>query len=81
MSPIYVDLATAAKLTSLSESTIQTLEARGEFPRKRRISSRRSSYLYRELVEWAENCPVSDLLPPPNTGAPKPKIPQPRAVR
>ena len=29
--------------------------------------------LEREVQEWAESRPVSQLPPPPNTGAPKPR--------
>lgn len=38
-----------------------------EFPKPRKASARRTCWLLREIEEWAESRPVSDLLPPPNT--------------
>jgi len=35
-----------------------------EFPKPRKASARRSCWLLREIEEWAESRPVSDLLPP-----------------
>ena len=71
--PIYVDLDEVAALTTLSTSTIQGMVTRSEFPAPRGLSGRRVAWLYREVTEWAENRPVSDILPPPNTGARKPR--------
>lgn len=71
--PIYVDLQTTAALTTLATSSIQAMAARGEFPRPRMLSGRRVAWLYREVMDWAEQCPPSDLPPPPNTGAKKPR--------
>lgn len=73
--PIYVDLATAAEILILSVSTLEALERdpNSGFPRRRLISPRRTGYLLREIEEWGENRPVSDLPPPPNTGAKKPR--------
>ena len=39
----------------------------------RRIFGGRVGWLWRELVEAAQALPVSDLLLPENTGAPKPR--------
>lgn len=66
--PIFVDEPTAAALVSLSEPTLQKFVRQGEFPKPRRISAGRAAYLYREVLDWAEQRPVSDLLPPPNAG-------------
>lgn len=71
--PIIVDLATAAEVVSLSESTLQEMVRKKTFPAPRKMSDRRVGWLMREIEEWAENRPASDLLPPPNTGAKKPK--------
>lgn len=74
--PIIVKKEVAAVIVSLSESTIDNLEKVGDFPRRRKISSGSVGYLVRELEEWAESRPVSDLLPAPNCGhgrAGKPK--------
>lgn len=70
--PACLDRAGAAAYLSLSESTVEKLTREGGFPRPRLLSGRRTGWLVRELDEWLEQRPVSDLLPPPNTGAPKP---------
>jgi prophage regulatory protein len=71
--PIFVELATAAELLTLSVSTLESLERdqNSDFPKKCLISPRRTGYLLREIEEWGESRPVSDLPPPPNTGAKK----------
>jgi prophage regulatory protein len=71
--PIYVDLETAAQIVSISESTLKAMVRIGEFPQPRKTSERRVAWLLREVEEWAESRPVSDLPPPPNTGAKKPR--------
>jgi prophage regulatory protein len=71
--PVYVDLATAAIITTLAESTIQSMVAKEEFPAPRELSGRRVGYLYTEILEWASTRPRSTLLPPSNTGAKKPR--------
>lgn len=71
--PIYIELEALEALTTLSASTIQNMIARAEFPAPRELSSRRVGWLYREVMEWAENRPVSSILPPQNTGAKKPR--------
>lgn len=63
--PIYVDLPTAAAIVSLSESVIQQMSSRGEFPKPRELAKRRVGYLLREIREWAEQRPTSTMLPPP----------------
>lgn len=73
--PIYVNLETAAAILDLSESTVESLERdpASQFPKKRQISGRRTGYLLREIRQWGEDRPVSNLPPPPNTGAKKPR--------
>jgi prophage regulatory protein len=39
---------------------------KGLFPRLRQLSGRRVAYLLREVDEWLESRPVSDLRPPIN---------------
>lgn len=52
----------------------------GEFPAPRKLSGRRVGWLTREVEEWAETRPVSDQLPPENTGRRNKKAaPQPAA--
>ncbi|MFM0095570.1 AlpA family phage regulatory protein [Paraburkholderia nemoris] len=67
MKPIYLNLEAVAGAVALSEAQIQKLVREGTFPKPRLLSSRRVGWLVREVEEWAEGRPVSDLLPPPNT--------------
>ena len=68
LKPIYLDLPTVASVVSLSEANIQKLVREDRFPKPRMLSGRRVAWLTREVEEWAEACPMSDLPPPPNTG-------------
>lgn len=70
---IYLVLEDVAETLSISESTVQKLVREGEFPKPRLLSGRRVGWLRREIEKWAEERPVADLPPPPNTGAKKPK--------
>ncbi|MCT7309721.1 helix-turn-helix transcriptional regulator [Ralstonia sp. L16] len=63
---IYLDLPSVAAAVALSETTVQQLVREQKFPRPRAISPRRVGWLLREVQEWAEKCPVSEFLPPPN---------------
>ena len=71
MKRIYVDLPEVAILVTLATATIQRLVRENDFPKPRKISSNRVAWLLREVETWAEERPVSDLPPPPNTGARK----------
>ena len=71
--PAYLDLAGTTSFMALSESTIQKLVRDDVFPKPRLLSGRRVGWLVRELESWAESRPVADCLPPPNTGAKKPR--------
>lgn len=73
IAPIFLDLPAVVQAVALSESTVQELVRQGQFPPPRQLSGRRVGWLVRELEAWAESRPVSQLLPPPNTGASKPK--------
>ena len=74
MKPIYLELPEVASVVTLCEATIQKLVREGAFPAPRMLSGRRVAWLVRELEEWAENRPVSDMAPPPNTGKRKPRL-------
>nr|WP_084545524.1 AlpA family phage regulatory protein [Cupriavidus malaysiensis] len=65
--PLYVDLSTAAAIVALSETSVQKLVREEAFPKPRLLSKHRVGWLIRELEEWAETRPVSELPPPPNT--------------
>lgn len=70
--PVYLDLAGACSFVALGETTVQKLVREDKFPKPRELSGRRVGWLVRELEEWAESRPVSEQLPPENTGAKKP---------
>ena len=72
MKPLYLELPLVSVLVSLAVTTIQREVREGKFPAPRQLSGRRVGWLVRELEEWAENRPVSDLPPPTNTGKRKP---------
>lgn len=71
MKPIYLELDAVAGAVALATSTVQRLVRENSFPKPRQLSGRRVAWLVREIEEWAESRPVSDLPPPPNTGARK----------
>ncbi len=70
---LYVTLEEAAAIVALSVSTLQDLVRNKNFPAPRQLSGRRVGWLMREVEAWAESRPPSDLPPPPNTGAKKPR--------
>lgn len=73
LQPIAISYEEAADFVVLGLSTMGKLVRQGLFPQPRKVSAKRVVFLVRELTEWLESRPVSDLLPPPNTGAPKPR--------
>ena len=70
---IYVELPEVSGLVTLGETTIQRMVREDDFPKPRQLSGRRVAWLLREVEDWAENRPVSDLPPPPNTSKRKAK--------
>lgn len=72
--PLYVDLPNVAELVALGETTIQRMVREDAFPKPRQLSGRRVGWLVREVEDWAEQRPVSDLLPPENTGVRRKKV-------
>lgn len=73
---IYLDLPEVAQILSLGETTVQKMVTKNEFPAPRMLTSRRVGWLMREVEEWAENRPVSNLPPPANTGVRKATSPE-----
>ncbi len=76
--PIFMDLQSVAAALSISASTVQALVRARDLPGPRKISGNRVGWLRREVVEWAERRPLSDIPPPPNTGTKKPRKPTPQ---
>ncbi len=66
--PLYLARVNAAAYLSISESMLDKLVQNGDAPKPRKISSGRSAWLVEELDTWGRARPVSDLLPPANTG-------------
>lgn len=71
--PLVMDVPRLSDYLSMSESTLQRLVREGKFPKPRQLSGRRVGWLTHEVDEWATTLPVSELLPPENTGAAKPR--------
>lgn len=71
--PIIMNIAKVAEVTSVSVTTLERMTREGKFPRPRKISDKRVGWLVTDVVNWANDLPVSDHLPPTNTGAPKPR--------
>lgn len=73
LAPILVSKPIAAQMLAMSATTFERCVQKGEIPKPRQLSAGRVGWLVRELAEWGEARPVSELLPPPNTGAKKPR--------
>lgn len=71
--PAVLDRETAAAFLSISVSTLEKLQREGNFPKPRLLSGSRVGWIVKELEDWVAARPVSNLPPPPNTGAPKPR--------
>lgn len=68
IAPLYLARDNAAAYLSLSTSMFETLVARGDAPKPRKISPGRAAWLVDDLAIWGRSRPVSDLLPPPGCG-------------
>ncbi len=68
IAPMFLARANAAAYLSISESMLDALVARGEAPKPRKLSAGRSAWLVDDLATWGKARPVSDLLPPANSG-------------
>lgn len=66
--PAAIDLSTAAEFVALSPATIERLVREGQFPKPRQLAGRRVGYIVSEIEEWLHSRPVSEQLPPPNSG-------------
>lgn len=63
----------AAAYLALSTTTFELLVREEDLPAPRQLSGRRVGWIRSELDEWLAARPKSKLLPPENTGAPKPR--------
>ena len=73
ITPIFMDLPTVAQVVAMSTATIERLEREGQFPKRRQLSGQRVGWLMPEVQQWAESRPVSQILPPQNTGVGRPR--------
>jgi len=71
--PMVLDLPGVATTLCVSVSTVQQMVREGHFPEPRQLSGRRVGWLAIEVATWAASRPKSTQLPPPNTGARKPR--------
>ena len=67
MNKIMVNTEHAAEMLDLSKSTFEGLVRSGKINKPKKVSERGARFLVSELIAFAESCPASDLLPPPNT--------------
>ena len=63
--PLLVDREAAAAALGISVRTLEGLVRAGDLPPPRKLSAGRVGWLWRELQEFAEARPVSDLRPGP----------------
>lgn len=63
MTPVVLPREQAAEYAGISVSTMCRHVRLGRFPKPRKVSTGRIGWLRREIDEWAEKLPVSDLLP------------------
>ena len=68
-----LDKDEVVEVTKLSASSIEEQVRQGSLPRPRVLSPKRTAWLASDVVDWMRNRPPSDLAPPPNTGAKKPR--------
>lgn len=71
ITPRIVAKDIAAQVLSLSVKTFERLVQAGEIPKPRQISPGRVGWLVSDLDDWATKRPISELLPPANSGASK----------
>jgi prophage regulatory protein len=57
------------EISGLTSVTRWRLEKRGEFPRRRKISTNRVGWLESEVRAWLETRPVSDIPAPEKSAA------------
>jgi len=67
--PLMVEREAAAAALGISVRTLEGLVRSKELPPPRKLSAGRVGWLWRELQEFAESRPVSDLKPGPGRTA------------
>ena len=79
--PGALDKELAAAYCSVGITTFEQMVQEKTAPQPRRFPGRRRvAWLRAELDQWLANLPLSDLLPPDNTGAKKPRKTKAQAI-
>lgn len=71
--PAALEREQAAAYAGLSLSTFEKEVREDRAPKPRQVAGRRVAWLRAELDAWLHACPISEQLPPENTGAKKPR--------
>lgn len=66
--PLLLDRDEAARFLSVSTSTLESLVASGDAPKPRKVGKGSARWLVEELEAWGRARPLSDMLPPKNSG-------------
>lgn len=69
--PAALEREQAAAYAGLSLTTFEKEVRERRAPQPRQVAGRRVAWLRAELDAWLHACPVSEQLPPENTGAKK----------
>lgn len=69
--PAALEREQAASYCGLSLSTFEQVVRDKSAPQPRKLAGRRVAWLRAELDAWLFACPVSEQLPPENTGSKK----------
>ena len=78
--PAYLSRQETARFVALSVATVEQLIRVGDFPKPRQLAAKRVGWLVSELQTWADSRPVSNLLPPRNTGVRHARLPPERTA-
>lgn len=66
--PLYLSREETAKFLAISTTTLESMVAKGQAPKPRKVSPNRVGWLVEELETWGRARPESDLAPPPGSG-------------
>lgn len=75
--PRFVVKDAAAQMLAMSIKTFERLVQSGDMPKPRQLSAGRVGWLVAELDAWAASRPISEILPPANTGVKRPRAQSP----
>ncbi len=77
---LFLTLPEVENAVTLGQATILRMVRQDEFPKPRKLSGGRVGWLCREIEEWAESRPESDLPPPKNAGTGRKKKAQEQTI-